>query len=178
LRNVLPFPGIESVLSLHVVETSLTSQQECTHTIVVTDTSRPLKITIVWMDPDNSLISEKMLLNNLDLRVLSPAGEILYGNNIAGDEVNNVRKLSCPLPDLSDRLCVVGGANNHCSSCGWRVRHLSNVIVPRNLYAVCVSHCHWGNAQLCLTHNFNCRDSECGSEWLLRESAESDADGS
>lgn len=90
LRNILPFPGIESVLSLHVIETSLVAYQERVHTVKVIDTSLPLKVTIVWMDPDNSIISEKMLLNNLNLRIQTPSGETLYGNNRAGDEVNNV----------------------------------------------------------------------------------------
>jgi serine protease AprX len=80
-----------------VLETSLFAQQECIHTVEVTDTSKPLKVTIVWMDPDNSIISEKMLLNDLNLRVLSPGGETLYGNNINGDEVNNVSH-SPPIP--------------------------------------------------------------------------------
>jgi hypothetical protein len=42
------------------------------------------------MDPDNTVMSHKMLLNNLDLKVITPSGDILHGNNIAGDEVNNV----------------------------------------------------------------------------------------
>lgn len=42
------------------------------------------------MDPDNSILSEKLLLNNIDLRVVSPTGTVYYGNNLAGDEINNV----------------------------------------------------------------------------------------
>lgn len=52
-----------------------------------------MKATIVWMDPTNAVMTNRMLLNNLDLRVITPTGLILYGNNIPGDEVNNV---SCP----------------------------------------------------------------------------------
>lgn len=42
------------------------------------------------MDPDNSIISEKLLLNNIDLRVVDPTKKVYYGNNVAGDEINNV----------------------------------------------------------------------------------------
>jgi hypothetical protein len=37
-------------------------------------------------------MSNKMLLNNLDLKVITPSGAILHGNNVAGDEVNNVSR--------------------------------------------------------------------------------------
>jgi hypothetical protein len=51
------------------------------------------------MDPNNAIMTNRMLLNNLDLKVITPSGQILYGNNVAGDEVNNV-SLS-PAPPLS-----------------------------------------------------------------------------
>lgn len=94
LRNILPYPGIEEVLHLHVLETEISPYQQLSYTMALNTTSRPLKVTIVWMDPDNSYLSTKMLLNNLDLKVLSPSGEIFYGNDLAGDEVNNVSPLS------------------------------------------------------------------------------------
>lgn len=90
LQNILPYPGIESILTLHVIETTISPYQEIVHIVQVTDTRRPFKATIVWMDPGNSIISEKLLLNNLDLMVVLPDGSIQYGNNLAGDETNNV----------------------------------------------------------------------------------------
>ena len=101
LRNILPYPGIEEILHLHVVESEIYPYQELIYTMAVNSTSRPFKVTIVWMDPDNAYLSTRMLLNNLDLKVLSPNGEMFYGNNFAGDEVNNV---SAPL---------LVGANTH-----------------------------------------------------------------
>jgi hypothetical protein len=76
-----------------VVETSISAYQEIVHVVQVTDTSRPFKATIVWMDPVNSIISEKLLLNNLDLKVQLPDNSLKYGNNLAGDETNNVRSI-------------------------------------------------------------------------------------
>lgn len=93
LPNILPYPGIESILHLHVIETNIYSYQEIVHTVQVHDITRPMKATIVWMDPDNTIMTNKMLLNNLDLKVITPTGKILYGNNISGDEINNVRNL-------------------------------------------------------------------------------------
>jgi hypothetical protein len=52
-----------------------------------------------------------MLLNNLDLRIVTPQGEVLYGNNIAGDEVNNVSHVtvcSSLSRDLSPHLSFTG----------------------------------------------------------------------
>lgn len=72
------------------METTIFAYQEITHTVNINANTRPFKATIVWMDPDNAIMTSRMLLNNLDLRVISPTGETLYGNNIAGDEVNNV----------------------------------------------------------------------------------------
>jgi hypothetical protein len=56
----------------------------------VNNISKPFKATIVWMDPPNAGMSSKMLLNNLDLKVITPSGDVLHGNNVPGDEVNNV----------------------------------------------------------------------------------------
>ena len=45
------------------------------------------------MDPPNSVMSTKMLINNLDLIVQDPFGNTYYGNNIAGDDLNNVEQV-------------------------------------------------------------------------------------
>jgi hypothetical protein len=111
LRNLLPFPGIEEILHLLVIEAALYPYQEMIHTFTITSTSRPFKATLVWMDPDNSYLSTRMLLNNLDLRIVTPQGEVLYGNNIAGDEVNNVSHVtvcSSLSRDLSPHLSIIG----------------------------------------------------------------------
>ena len=48
LQNVLPYTGIETKIDLYVEELSMTSLQLITYTVTITDTSRPLKATIVW----------------------------------------------------------------------------------------------------------------------------------
>jgi hypothetical protein len=91
LPNVLPYPGIETILQLQVIETTIYPYQEIIHIVEVHDVSRPFKATLAWMDPNNAIMTNRMLLNNLDLKVITPSGQVLYGNNAAGDEVNNVR---------------------------------------------------------------------------------------
>jgi hypothetical protein len=102
LRNILPYPGIEELLHLHVMESEIYPYQELIYTMATNTTARPLKVTLVWMDPVNSYLSTKMLLNNLDLKVLCPNGEILYGNSIPGDEVNNVSRWVCHSRETDD----------------------------------------------------------------------------
>lgn len=57
LQNVLPYVGIETVLDLFVEEVTLSSWQTLRYEVVVADVTRPLKVTVVWMDPVNSVVS-------------------------------------------------------------------------------------------------------------------------
>jgi hypothetical protein len=57
LQNVLPFAGIETVLDLYVEEVVLLSNVKLQFEVVVTDVTRPVKITVVWMDPINTVVS-------------------------------------------------------------------------------------------------------------------------
>ncbi|CAE7600443.1 unnamed protein product, partial [Symbiodinium microadriaticum] len=99
LQNVLPFAGIEDVLDLFVEELTMTSLQRITYTVEVADISRPLKATIAWMDPANTIVSEKMLLHDIDLVVTRVSdNQMYYGNGQAGDEVNNVEQVSVISP--------------------------------------------------------------------------------
>lgn len=87
LPNVLPYPGIEEGLDLYVEELEIASMQEVTYTVVVQNASKPLKVTLVWMDPVNHIITSRLLLHDIDLQVISSTGEVYHGNNQPGDEV-------------------------------------------------------------------------------------------
>jgi hypothetical protein len=105
LKNILPYAGIEETLKILVAETSIIANYRITYTVSVTDSSLPLKATLVWMDPLNSVITTKMLLNNLDLQIRSVAtSQVYYGNGIQGDEYNNVSFL---LPSLLVICCLL-----------------------------------------------------------------------
>jgi hypothetical protein len=93
LQNVLPLPGLfdlDLYLAQHEVLSSLMRR---TYPVIVTSHDAPLCVTIVWNDPPNVIWAAKNLLNDLDLMVVSPKGEVFYGNNRKGDEFNPVEKV-------------------------------------------------------------------------------------
>jgi hypothetical protein len=112
---VLPYPGIEEVLKIHVLEASIGSLQQFTTEIQIGDSSRPFKVTLVYMDPANTIMSTKMLINNLDLIVEDPTGSnVYYGNGIAGDDINNVEQVSLLSPGTGSGI--------------WKIRVISDVL--------------------------------------------------
>lgn len=107
LPNVLPHSGIAD-FDLYVEEFSLQEFQELKFKVVISDTSVPLKATIAWMDPPNSVISSKLLLHDVDLKLTDSAGKVLlYGNNIVGDDLNNVEQVLLDTPSASSYFVVV-----------------------------------------------------------------------
>lgn len=76
-----------------------------THTaeraLVVADSAQPLRITLTWTDPPASLTAARQLVNDLDLVVTGPDGQVLWGNGVnGGDRVDNVEGviISAPQP--------------------------------------------------------------------------------
>ena len=72
------------------------------------DVSVPMKVTLVWHDAPSTPNSSFTPVNNLDLEVVLPSGQTIYGNNIVNgqstfatttDDLNNVEMvmLSAPL---------------------------------------------------------------------------------
>jgi len=102
LQNVLPYPGVEDVMEIYVVEACLSAEQSYTHTLQIGGSTRPFKATLVYMDPANTIISTKMLLHNLDLTVEDADGNVYYGNGIAGDDVNNVEQVYLQTPTITN----------------------------------------------------------------------------
>jgi hypothetical protein len=100
LKNILPYAGIEDNLNIMITESSINAGYRLTYSVTVSSSTLPLKATLVWMDPANSVISAtKMLLNDLDLQVRDVTNnQIYYGNGIQGDEYNNVPPLLLPFP--------------------------------------------------------------------------------
>jgi hypothetical protein len=153
----LPYPGIETVLKLHVVETDIYPYQEITHIVEVFDTSRPFKATIVWMDPNNAVMTNRMLLNNLDLKVVTPAGQVLHGNNVAGDEVNNVSDaLAAGWPPFSpfSPACAhlpVGGASLDLEPFTREILHRGLLCLSHHTKAKLLTHHHGRDALLFLS---------------------------
>lgn len=72
--------------------------------------SVPLAVTLVWTDPPSSSLSGKQLVNDLDLRVLTPGGQTLMGNGTI-DITNNVESVDIPSPAPGVYRITVSGRN-------------------------------------------------------------------
>ncbi len=107
LDDALFFPG--DVSKLRVVDVPLASglQTNGSRTIRVNASSRvPLKVVLVWTDPAgvprSVSDSTSVLVNDLDLRVVDPAGGTRHGNEPLHpgqpDRLNNVEAISIAQP--------------------------------------------------------------------------------
>ena len=103
LPNVLPLAGVDTTVQLYVDEIFMFSNSEIVIRLQVSDNSRPLKATIAWMDPDQSSIAQKVLLHDIDLRIVRDDGDntTWHGNRIAGDEVNTVEQVLIESPSVT-----------------------------------------------------------------------------
>jgi hypothetical protein len=162
LQNVLPYIGIDEVLRLYIIESTIPASSAYYYTVGIYNATRPLKATLVWNDPTNTILtSTKMLLNNLDLRVLSMVtGEVYYGNNIAGDEYNNVSvsmlthtrtqktaKLYIIIYYISLFICffvLLGGASLDRNPTFWELPYICYFGLPNHLDPEFQFGCDWG----------------------------------
>ena len=89
------------------------------------DSSSKFDITLVWNDREGSAVanqSSPKLVNDLDLIVTSPSGEIYYGNNFMNgfsvkdgysDDLNNVERIRLALPESGTWSIEVGHAGGY-----------------------------------------------------------------
>lgn len=89
-----------------------------TYRLNVTDDSQPLAITLAWTDYPASLAAERTLVNNLNLRVVTPSGETLNGNDFFHypyddevDNLNNVEQVWIKHPEEGVYTVTVEGYN-------------------------------------------------------------------
>lgn len=70
---------------------SVTYNHTTSQPLTVLNSTQPLRVMLVWTDPAASLSASAQLVNDLDLVVTGPGGEIYRGNaHATGDRVNNV----------------------------------------------------------------------------------------
>ncbi len=81
---------------------------------------RPFKVTLAWSDYPSSATAARNLVNDLDLRVTSPSGEVYLGNAFAGgwsetggtaDRLNNLENVFVANPAAGDWVVEVVGFN-------------------------------------------------------------------
>ena len=92
---------------------------------IESDSTSKFDITLVWNDREGSAVANQSapkLVNDLDLIVKSPSGEIYYGNNFingfsaiggSSDELNNVERFKSALPEVGTWSVEVGHSGGY-----------------------------------------------------------------
>ena len=105
LPNVLPLAGVETTNELYIEENFMFANRELLFHLRVNDSSRPLKVTIAWIDPEQASLAHKVLLHDIDLRIEVADGQdgntTWHGNKIAGDELNTVEQVFIDNPSTT-----------------------------------------------------------------------------
>jgi serine protease AprX len=88
------------------------------YTVKVSDDSKPLAITLAWTDYPASPVAHRKLVNNLNLKVKTPSGKTLNGNdffrapfNDEVDNLNNVEQVWIEEPETGTYTVTVEGYN-------------------------------------------------------------------
>jgi len=98
-------------------EYSLNTGDTQTFSYSIEDSSTPLKITLVWSDYPGSVTASKALVNDLDIKVISPSGTVYYGNDFTSpydsthDRLNNVENVYINNPEPGNYKVEVSGYN-------------------------------------------------------------------
>ena len=109
LDNALYFAGDSSNLILRDVRNAsndaMSTGDEFELTFTVNSVTEPMKATLVWHDAPAAPNAAFTPVNNLDLEIVMPSGDILIGNNIVNgsssfggspDTINNVEMVMLP----------------------------------------------------------------------------------
>lgn len=96
----------------------LRTKGKASYAIKVTDRSKPLAITLAWTDYPGSLIAQRALVNDLNLKVIAPSGKKYNGNdffeepyNDEVDNVNNVEQVWLTKPETGTYTVTIEGYN-------------------------------------------------------------------
>ncbi|HEY9060570.1 MAG TPA: kelch repeat-containing protein [Pseudobacteroides sp.] len=115
----------DSLLATKVIDQNSTIKtgQKLTYesSLNVTSTDKPLKVSLVWTDYPGSVSASKALVNDIDLKVISPDGKVIYrGNdftspfNSEADRLNNVETVTIDNPVKGQYRIEVEGYNIPC----------------------------------------------------------------
>ena len=117
LRNSAMYEGPRG-LWFHEATPGLATAGTYTATIEVLDGSVPLRASLVWSDKEGTEVSFGALVNDLDLVVEAPNGDLYYGNDALDgladgdlDRVNPLEGVDITAPALGDWTFTVTGFN-------------------------------------------------------------------
>lgn len=126
LPNSLPYPGNPRQLLFEEETVGLESREPPNqndlkkYLLTLNDGTYDLKITLAWTDPPGDPTAAIALINNLDLRLISPDNEVYLGNvfsdghSVTGsgvDTLNNVESVFIPSPVIGEYQIIVEGEN-------------------------------------------------------------------
>lgn len=120
LKKTLPLENSEYKLFIDDVrrENGLNEGEEKIYNMKVSSGNIPLSITMVWTDYPAFPSATQILINNLDLTVITPSGKIYKGNSIENgesiesgdyDNKNNVERIILKNPEVGDYEIKVSG---------------------------------------------------------------------
>lgn len=100
------------------VKDGLRTREKAEYAVKVTDSSKPLAITLAWTDYPASFAARRTLVNDLNLKVTTPSGERLNGNDFFEapyddqvDNLNNVEQIWILQPEKGTYTVTVEGYN-------------------------------------------------------------------
>jgi hypothetical protein len=106
----------ESSFKIAPILRDLSPGEMLEYRINITDTSRPLKATLAWVDPAApELETGSLLINDLNLIVQDPEGREYYGNDRKKENVmdhnNNVEQVIIDQPIAGEYKFIISGAD-------------------------------------------------------------------
>jgi subtilase family serine protease len=99
---------------------ALTTGSTASFTFAVGDSIRPFKVTLAWTDAPSSPSAARHLVNDLDLELIAPDGQIYAGNSFAdgwsfaggpADRLNNLENVFVAAPPAGEWTVVVRAFN-------------------------------------------------------------------
>ena len=134
LDNALYFAGDDTTMIIRDVRNSgngaMNTGDEFEMHFTVNSLSQPLKATLVWHDAPGAINSTFTPVNNLDLEVVFPGGDVILGNNITNgissfggspDAINNVEMVMLPATGTGDYVLRIKGTAVNQGSQGYAV---------------------------------------------------------
>lgn len=120
LDDALFFAGDARKLLAQDEGVALGTGDSASLTVHVADTAQPLRVMVVWSDAAGAAGANPALVNDLDLTVTDPAGNVVRGNAFLGhdstvgglpDGINTAEAFALSAPAAGDYTITVTGAN-------------------------------------------------------------------
>ncbi len=90
LDSVLYFEDDTRKLYIHDDTTGITTGEQVGYEVKINSDDRSFRVAVVWTDAPPELSADKQLVNNLNLEVISPSGQLYYGNNFNNDNYSKL----------------------------------------------------------------------------------------